>query len=68
MQTVLDLPVATDQRGRALSGVRLGEKVEPLGLADLVASYPLGHDVDKGLQMRPTVCVGEILRHIVDAV
>ena len=68
MQAVLDLPMATDQRGGGLSGVVFREQIEPPGVAGLVARYPLGDDVNKGLQMRPAMDVREILRHIVDAV
>ena len=51
-----------------LSCVLLEEQLEPLGATDVVVFCTPGHDVDDGFQMRPTMDVAEILRHIIGAV
>lgn len=47
--------------------VLLEEQLEPLGATEVVACFTPGHDVDEGFQVRPTMDVVEILRHIVGA-
>ena len=51
-----------------LSCVLLEEQLELLGATDVVACCTPGHDVEESFQVRPTMDVVEILRHIVGAV